>query len=106
LVFDGFIRTDNTESFSGGSDDDVFRPFDGVVVAGSIDGGGGNDTLDYVFNTNPITANLQTGAATNIAAGITHIENLNGGKAADTLIGDAGNNTLTGHEGDDTLDGG
>ena len=91
------------ENLAGGAGNDDFVIDDTFGVSGAIDGGADNDTIDYSGYTSGVTVNLATGAATNIAGGITGLENIIGGSMADALTGDAGNNTLTGNGGDDTL---
>jgi Ca2+-binding RTX toxin-like protein len=64
----------------GGAGDDIFRFTDGATLAdlpqppdpaiqSTIDGQGGNDTLDYSAYTTDLTIDLSTGEATNIGSG-------------------------------------
>ncbi len=66
----------NVENLVGGLGDDLFVFEDGAVLAGTIDGGGGNDTLDYSQYTAAVTIDLSIGAG---------IETLIGGAGANTL---------------------
>jgi Ca2+-binding RTX toxin-like protein len=82
------------------------------LVAGAgddtIDGGVGIDTASF-FDPVAATVNLNIVGAQNTGQGVKTIigvENLDGGGAADTLIGDANANTLSGQSGNDTLIGG
>ncbi len=82
------------ENLVGGLGNDVFLFSDGATVAGgagTIDGGGGNNTLNYAAYTTPVTVNLGTGKATG-TSGIANIQTLVGGSAADTLVGTAAPN--------------
>ena len=88
---------------------------DNAVLAGTIDGGLGIDTISYEAVKGPVTASLGTGNAT-ATNGILAFETLIGGSGKDnltgqnslgsTLMGGPGNDTLTGGTGNDVLDGG
>src|SRR5688572_13471454 len=67
---------------AGGGDDTV--TFGDVAIAGTVDGGGGKDSLSG-------------GAGGDV---------LNGGSGKDVLVGNAGNDTLNGGNGKDNLSGG
>ena len=63
-----------------------FNPL--AALSGNIDGGGGNNTLDYSQVAGPVTVNLQTGAATDIGGTFSNIQNFIGSiSLADMLIG-------------------
>ncbi len=81
------ITFQNMENLTGGTSVDAFT-FDGGSLDGTVDGGGGRNTLDYSLcgAANPITVNLQTGAATN-TGGFLNIQALVGGAGSNTLIG-------------------
>ena len=105
----------SVENLVGGAADDRFRLADGQGVSGFIDGGGGINTLDYSPYKSSVAIDLATGAATQVANGVTRVANAYGGAAADRIVGDSGANflkgnggadALTGGEGDDSLDGG
>jgi len=96
---------DNIEHLIGGSGDDtVIFSADGVSLAagaGSIDGGGGTNTIDYgVYNSNVIV-DLAAGLATG-TGGIANFQNVIGGEGHDQLTGNTENNILTGNGGDDS----
>jgi len=80
------------ENLTGGTDADLFIFADGATVDGVIDGGDGDDTLDYSAYTTPVEVNLELGTATG-TGGIANIENFLGGAGADTLIGANSANT-------------
>ena len=100
------------ENLTGGSHDDWFDLADGVGIAGALDGGAGNDTLDYRDYTSSVTVDLSAGTATsidgNVAAGATgsSIENVFGGSGGDTITGDGDANVLGDGFGSDLLQGG
>lgn len=77
-----------------------------------LDGGAGSDTADFSEKAGSVVltlkgANLSTASVNGLAEDkVIHIENINGGKAADTLRGDSFANTLSGNGGNDTLNGG
>ena len=97
------------DTLVGGAGNDSF--LEGAVASGadSIDGGTGTDTANYSARTAAVTVDLD-GVADDGAAGEgdnvqATVENLTGGKAADSLTGSALPNTLTGGAGNDTLTG-
>ena len=102
------------ENVIGGSGNDTFimgalPTLVSGVRSGTVDGGSGVDTVVYSISS-PVYANLTTGAvgassASAISSILTNIENVTGGTANDTLIGNAGDNYLSGSDGDDTLEG-
>ena len=77
----------------------------GGSVDGTIDGGGGTNTLDYGDQTEAVSANLSSGEASH-TGGIAFIAQVYGGAGDDTLIGNAQGNVLRGRDGDDILRGG
>jgi len=100
------IGTDTLYNFEvvlGGSGNDTIA---GNYWSGTIDGGAGQDVVDYSLQTDNLTISLSTGTATG-ASGITdsllNIEVAVGGLSGDTLIGDAKVDSLYGGLGDDTL---
>ncbi|MFM7592447.1 MAG: calcium-binding protein, partial [Isosphaeraceae bacterium] len=101
------------ESIIGGQGDDSFLFGNSGSIAGGIDGGLGNNTLDY-RNYTPISStgvnvNLLTGAGTLIggaASGrISRIRDIYGTSKNDSLTGDSQNNILYGMAGNDNLAG-
>jgi hypothetical protein len=71
----------------------------------TLDGQGGNNTLDYSAYPTGVVVDLSTGTATGLA-GFSSIANVVGSAFDDVLVGDAGNNTLKGGAGRDILIGG
>jgi hypothetical protein len=91
------------ENLVGGTSTDVFIFSYGKGVSGSIDGGGGGDTLNYAAYTTAVTVILATGTATGVAGGVSEIQVVLGGSRNNTLTGDAGNSILVGGAGTNTL---
>lgn len=76
--------------------------------ANVLNGGGGIDTANYENATATVSVNLATGVALGGGGNdsLLSIENLIGGRFADTLIGNGSANILQGGEGADLLTGG
>ncbi|HEU0035963.1 MAG TPA: multicopper oxidase domain-containing protein [Kofleriaceae bacterium] len=93
----------------GGAGKDTF--YEDAAANGSdlLDGGTELDTLTYAQRTTAVFVTLDDGIANEGAAGeadsVTAIENITGGKADDTIVGDALANTLRGGAGNDTISG-
>lgn len=104
-VVQGSLLLDSVENLAGGAQSDEFKLVDGRGVAGSITGGGGTDTLSYEAYGDGVAVDLQRGSATRVARGVSGIENVVGGDAADVLAGDGADNVLAGRGGNDTLEG-
>jgi hypothetical protein len=93
-------------NLTGGTGLDVFKFTNGQNVAGSVNGGGGGDWLDYALYTTPVTVNLATGAATGVGGTASNILGVRGGSGGNTLTGNAAGNILIGGTGADTIHGG
>ncbi len=94
------------ESLRGGFGRDVFAFAPLGVLSGSINGGPGNDFLDYSLRYTGVYVNLTTGFATSADAGVRFVENVLGSHGDDLLVGNAASNVLVGNRGDDRLYGG
>src|SRR5262249_21444932 len=101
-----FVAFTGMENLAGGTDVDNFRLNDGKGVTGSINGGGGGDWIDFSLYTTAVTVNLATGSATNVAGGITNIQNVRGGSGGNMITGNSQGNILIGGNGLDTIVGG
>ncbi|MFM7035677.1 MAG: beta strand repeat-containing protein, partial [Planctomycetia bacterium] len=74
----------------GGDGDDSFNFADAASLTGTVDGGGGHNTLDYSACTSAIAVNVGTGAVTGAAAAL-HFDRVIGGSGIDTLTGPSTN---------------
>lgn len=82
------VSFSNIQNLTGGTGSDTFTFFPNGFVSGAIDGGGGDDALDYSNRSVGVVVNLQTASATAIGGGFTNITSLFGATAS--------SNTLTG----------
>ncbi len=82
----GTITFGTVENLTGGAGDDRFVFLASKSIGGQIDGGAGNNILDYSTYKSVVTANLQTGLITG-ARGFANIASLIGGSALDKIIG-------------------
>ena len=101
----------NTLEGRGGSDSILGGAGDDTLLGGAgndtLDGGSGLDWVSYSGISGAVTANLALGTASGDGSDtLIGIENIYGGKGADSLTGDASNNVLYGGKGNDTLVGG
>jgi Ca2+-binding RTX toxin-like protein len=91
-----------------GAGDDVFSfAAEDITLAdgaGSFDGGGGVNMLDYSGLSSSVYVDLNEGIAAGLSE-ISNIQNISGGTGDDILIGDSGNNILIGNSGNDDLSG-
>ncbi len=112
---DSMIANRYAETISMGAGNDTVQTGSwSTWLAGGdlVDGGAGNDWLDYSYYNSPntIIANLATGRVT--AGGATAVdtvsnfENVLGGTGNDTLVGDTNANILSGDAGNDSIIGG
>jgi Ca2+-binding RTX toxin-like protein len=111
-VFVGGVAEDsirNIENILAGSGDDSLT---GDALANTLDGGAGNDTVDYSGRTGSVLVTLNGGTDARVTIGgsledtLRNVENIIGGSGSDTIIGDALVNVLTGGGGGDILKGG
>jgi hypothetical protein len=106
---DGSISFSGITNLQGGGGIDRFKFRDhNAVIPGTIDGGGGFDTLDYSSWPAPfgVNVNLTTGAAAEVFGGVRNVLNVIGTPNNDILTGNASNNVLAGGAGNDILSGG
>jgi Ca2+-binding RTX toxin-like protein len=111
----GNVAFQSIANFVGGGQADTFQFADGAQITGTIDGGGGTDTLDFSGYSTGVTVNLLAGTATGVGGTVRNINNVVGGQGDNFLEGDhnanrlvsgPGNDTLFGADGGDTLIGG
>jgi Ca2+-binding RTX toxin-like protein len=77
----------------------------GANFAGVVDGGAGQDQLNYSAYKTPVRVDLSQGTATALGS-VSGFEQVLGGSADDTLIGSSGDNLLQGGGSNDWLEGG
>src|SRR5207248_194856 len=70
------------ENLIGGSGDDNFVFMPGGSISGNLDGGPGNDTLDYHNLSTPVVINLSNFTATGIGGTFSNIENVVAGSGS------------------------
>ncbi|OWJ65051.1 calcium-binding protein [Inquilinus limosus] len=103
---DSLTGNAGANTLQGWNGNDVLR---GGAGADRLDGGVGIDTASYWSESTGVTVDLSTGRGTGGNAQgdiLVSIENVNGSRAGDTLIGNSGANVLNGYEGNDVLRGG
>jgi Ca2+-binding RTX toxin-like protein len=83
----------------------VFAFLGAARLTGTIDGGGGVNTLDDSNYNQLVKVNLALGTATG-TAGIANIQNVIGGQSGSLLVGNAGANVLRGGAGRNVIIGG
>jgi Ca2+-binding RTX toxin-like protein len=103
-VGDGTDTLVSFESATGSPFNDVLI---GSTLANAMDGGLGEDTVDYSKSIGGVSLNLQTNAVTGAGGTDTlaEIENAVGSTYDDVMVGNTRPNTLRGATGDDTLNG-
>jgi hypothetical protein len=119
---------DDQDTLSGGVGDDDLDPgshFNGIDDVGdgsdTVDGGAGSDTVEYLSRNHPVVADLSGGSTATTNNGeagehdsLVNLENITGGDAGDTLIGNGADNVIndgggagdnvSGLGGNDTID--
>ena len=90
------------EHLEGGTEQDDFMLSGGVDFAGSIDGAGGTNSIDYSLYSTGVVVDLGAGTATN-TTGLDNIQNVHGGSGEDILVGNDDDNILSGGLGNDYL---
>ncbi|MEQ8970344.1 MAG: CHAT domain-containing protein [Coleofasciculus sp. C1-SOL-03] len=102
----GTLSFSDFPNLSGGNANDIFQLNNGVTFTGTIDGGGGNNTI--IASNTPNTWNLtNSNAGTINGSTFTAINNLTGGSNSDTFSFNDGvtfTGTVDGGAGTDTLD--
>jgi hypothetical protein len=100
---DGDVTFTGIQSLLGGTANDSFQFQTGGSISGTLDGGGGTNTLDYSAYVGNILVDLLLGTATGVNGGATYsesnIQNVNGSHGNDLIVGDANANVLTGGTG-------
>jgi len=111
-MVDSFVSVENLK---GGSGDDTFKFSHGGSLGGSLNGGLGNNTLDYTNFLLPSASSISTGVRVDLTTGsstaiggtstgrVTGIRDIYGTVGIDMLRGDAGNNIIDGGDGADSI---
>jgi hypothetical protein len=97
LTFSGFAN------LVGGGQADTFRFLQGGRLSGTLNGGGGVDTLDYSAYTGDVTVDLRLDTASLVGGSVSNIRNVVGSRGNDLLVGDGMGNSLTGGSGRNLL---
>ena len=97
--FENFRGTDNADSFTGDSSDNVIY---GSPSRDTIDGGDGTDTLTYASFDTGVLVNVTTD---DVRQRVSNVEIIIGSNYDDTINGDSVDNTIRGGNGLDTLRG-
>jgi hypothetical protein len=105
-TLDGNTTFSSVQNLIGGASNDTFAFINGGSLAGSIDGGGGSNTLNYSGYTGDVTVNLRVGTASQMLGGITNIANVLGSIGNDLIVGDANPNMFVGGTGRNIIIGG
>jgi hypothetical protein len=98
----GSISFTGVQNLLGGSGADTFAFGPGGGLSGTIDGGGGVNTLDYSGYGGSLLVDLPLGLASLVGRGIRNIRNVVGGRGNAILVGN-GDNTLRGGTGRNLL---
>ncbi len=91
----GNFTFDSFENLKGGASLDVFFVMPGGSLSGKVDGGGGNNKLDYSAYQNTVYVNLKTGAGTALGS-VANIQTVQGGMSSNLLVGNGGATLLGG----------
>jgi hypothetical protein len=105
-------RAGTATTVNGGAANDTFQVGDAIHAlsafkgALTLNGGGGNNTLDYSAYVGDVTVDLPLGLATAVAGGVSNIQNVTGSQGNDLIVGDANANVLVGGTGRNIIIGG
>jgi hypothetical protein len=104
-ALDGWVNFVGFANLNGGGLADSFDFSPAGSVSGNINGQGGNDLLNYVRVSTPVTVNLATGKATGVGGTVAGIQGVVGGSGNNALTG-SGRSLLIGGAGASQLVGG
>ncbi|WP_417453881.1 calcium-binding protein [Kiloniella sp.] len=121
---DHIVGGSGNDVLDGGAGDDIIDGGDGedTIIGGAgndfmnggfgldnFDGGEGIDTVDFTYTNAAAVIDIGAGTATFAHGSVenfTSVENINGTRGNNTIIGDAQDNVIRGFAGNDTLKGG
>jgi hypothetical protein len=96
----GSLSFTSVQNLLGGTANDTFQFQTGGSLSGTLNGGGGTNTLDYSAYVGDIVVDLLLGAATGVNGGANYsesnIQNVTGSQGNDLIVGDANPNVLIG----------
>jgi hypothetical protein len=114
-TLDGTVAFSGVQNLTGGSAGNTFQFHTGGSLSGTLNGGGGTNTLDYTAYKGDILVDLLLHTASLVGQGVANIANVTGSQGNNLLVGDGnanvlvggtGRNVLIGDGGSDTLTGG
>jgi hypothetical protein len=105
-TLDGTVAFSNVQNLIGGSAGNAFQFHTGGSVTGSINGGGGTNTLDYSAYQWDILVDLLLNTASLVGQGVFNMANVTGSQGNSLIVGDANTTALTGGTGRNVLIGG
>ena len=90
-------RAEHIDTLIGGNADSFFAVEDSAEFPGSIDGGGGSNSLDYSEYRGNVDVDLSLGTATGVEFGISNIHNILGGVGDLDVSGSSGEGESISH---------
>jgi hypothetical protein len=98
-TLNGTVAFAGVQNLTGGAANDTFQFHTGGSLAGSINGGGGTNTLDYTAYQGNILVDLLLHTASLVGQGVSNVANVNGSNGNSLIVGDANANVLVGGTG-------
>jgi hypothetical protein len=98
-TLDGIVGFASVQNLVGGSANDVFDLQTGGSLDGSLNGGGGTNTLDYTAYKGDVFVDLLRQTASLVGQGVSNVANVFGSQGNNLIVGDAGPNVLVGGTG-------
>jgi hypothetical protein len=95
-TLDGTVAFSGVQNLIGGSAGNTFAFHTGGSLAGTLNGGGGTNTLDYTAYQGDILVDLLLHTASLVGQGVSNVANVYGSQGNDLIVGDAGLNVLVG----------